>query len=167
MVLEAQKRLDEAVPEYETALTLNRSFAAAYAHMGYIKLSIGSPAEAIPPLEQAIRPRDSDLGSWYEGIERAHLLQGHIDEALVWAEKARAYNPAKASLRALLAAGYALKGESERGAAELAEARRLSSDDRYSSISRLKTVASLRPKALALSEPTYLAGLRKAGMPEE
>jgi len=169
MVLEAQKRLDEAAREYDTALTLNRNFAAAYAHMGYIKRSIGSPAEAIPPLEQAIRisPRDAELGTWYEVIGRAHLMQGHIDEAVVWAEKARAYNPARPSLRALLAAGYALKGESERAAAELAEARRLSSDDRYSSISRLKTVVSFRPKALALYEPTYLAGLRKAGMPEE
>jgi TolB-like protein/DNA-binding winged helix-turn-helix (wHTH) protein/Flp pilus assembly protein TadD len=169
MVLEAQKRLDEAVPEYETAITLNRNFAAAYAHMGYINRSNGSPAEAIPPLEQAIRisPRDAELATWYEVIGRAHLMQGHIDEALVWAEKARAYNPERPSLRALLAAGYALNGESERGAAELAEARRLSSDDRYSSISRLKTIVSFRPKALALYEPTYLAGLRKAGMPEE
>ena len=168
MVLEAQKRLDEAAREYETTLTLDRNLAAAYAHMGYIKRSIGSPEEAIPPLEQAIRvsPRDPDIGTWYEVIGRADLMQGHIDEAVVWAEMARADNPARPSLRALLASVYALKGESERAAAELAEARRLSSDDRYSSISRLKTVVSFRPKALALYEPTYFAGLRKAGMPE-
>ena len=41
---------------------------------------------------------------------------------------------------ACLASAYALKGETERAAAELAEARRLSGDDRYSSIARLKAV---------------------------
>ena len=51
---------------------------------------------------------------------------------------------------------------------ELAEARRLSSDNRYSSISRLKVGLSLGvPKVRALFETTLFAGLRKAGMPEE
>jgi tetratricopeptide (TPR) repeat protein len=169
MVLEAQKRLEEAFREDETAVTLNANHASAYAHMGYIKRSMGSPEEAIPLLEQAIRisPRDPDIGTWYEVIGQAHLLQSRIDAAVVWAEKARADNPARPSLHALLACAYALNGESERAAAELAEARRLSSDDRYSSISRFKSVASFRPKTLALYEPTYFAGLRKAGMPEE
>jgi hypothetical protein len=61
----------------------------------------------------------------------------------------------------------------ERAAASLAEARRLSSDDRYSSIARLSTVGYSGagywgvPKVRALFEATYFAGLRKAGMPEE
>jgi adenylate cyclase len=169
MVLEAQKRLEEGAREYETAVTLNRNDASAYAHMGYIKRSMGSPEEAIPLLEQAIRisPRDPDVGTWYEVMGQAYLLQSRIDAAVVWAEKARADNPARPSLRALLASAYALNDESERAATELAEARRLSTDDRYSSIYRLKTLSSWRPKTLALCEPTYLAGLRKAGMPEE
>jgi hypothetical protein len=41
---------------------------------------------------------------------------------------------------AQLAPAYALKGESERAAAELAIARRLTRDDRYSSIARLQAV---------------------------
>jgi CoA-transferase family III len=53
-------------------------------------------------------------------------------------------------------------------AAELAEARRLSADDRYSSIARLKAVGYFGiSKIRALFEATYFAGLRKAGMPEE
>jgi len=50
---------------------------------------------------------------------------------------------------------------------ELAEARRLSPDDRYSSLARLRTVYYGSPKHNALREATYFAGLRKAGMPEE
>jgi hypothetical protein len=52
--------------------------------------------------------------------------------------------------------------------AELAEARRLSRDDRLSSIGRVKAISYYRgPKMRALIEATYFAGLRKAGVPEE
>ena len=46
--------------------------------------------------------------------------------------------------------------------------RKLSGDDRYSSIARLKAPRYWGvPKIDALYEATYFAGLRKAGMPEE
>jgi predicted Zn-dependent protease len=98
-----------------------------------------------------------------------HLLQSRTDEAIVWFEKARSAMPAVPFVRARLAAAYAIRGEPERAAGELAEARRLSGDDRYSSIARLKAVVGYWgvSKILALYEATYLAGLRKAGMPEE
>ena len=51
---------------------------------------------------------------------------------------------------------------------ELAEARRLSVDGRYSSVTRLKAVGYFGvPKVRALFEGTFFAGLRLAGMPEE
>ena len=97
-----------------------------------------------------------------------HLLQSRTDEAIVWLEKARSANPGLPFAHAYLASAYGLKGETERAAAELAEARRLSSDDRYSSIARLKAGRYFGvPKIRALFETTYFAGLRKAGMPEE
>ncbi len=78
------------------------------------------------------------------------------------------------NLHICLAAAYALKGETERAAAELVQAKSLVSDDRFSSVARLKTSGSFRvsecfraPKIRALVETTYIAGLRKAGMPEE
>jgi predicted Zn-dependent protease len=98
-----------------------------------------------------------------------HLLQSHTDEAIAWLEKARAAVPGIPVFHSTLASAYALNGETERAAAELAEARRLASDDRYSSIARWRAVglASAWPKIRALSDATFLAGLRKAGMPEE
>ena len=69
-----------------------------------------------------------------------------------------------------LAAAYALRGETERATAELAEARRLSGGDAFSSIAHLKAFPGPWlgvPKTRALFETTYFAGLRKAGMPEE
>ena len=65
-----------------------------------------------------------------------------------------------------VAAAYALAGDTDRAAAELAEARRFG-DDRYSSISRFKRAVAYGDKTQALAETTFFAGLRKAGMPEE
>jgi hypothetical protein len=75
--------------------------------------------------------------------------------------------PAHSIFRVSLAAARALRGDGARAAAELAEARKLSPDDRYSSLARLRTVYRGVPKHNALREATYFAGLRKAGMPEE
>ena len=170
MVLRAQNRFNEAIRAYDAVLTLNRNFVPAYANIAYAKLSAGSTEGAIPLLEEAIRlsPRNSDVGSWYRAIGRAHLMEARIDQAAFWLEKVRSANPGQGPhLHAWLASAYALEGESERAAAELAEARRLGSDDRYSSISRLRAAFTGEPKAQALLEATYFAGLRKAGMPEE
>ena len=107
------------------------------------------------------------LGVWYSQIGLVHLLQSRTD-AIVWLEKARSANPERPDIHGNLAAAYALKGKSKRAAAELAEARGLNADDRYTSIARLKAVAYFGvPKIRALLEAIYFAGLRKAGMPEE
>jgi len=168
-VLRAYGRPDEAIPEYETAIALNRNWVVAHAALGACKLSTGSIKEAIPLIERAIRlsPRDPYIGNWYWHIGKAHLVQSHIDEAILWLEKARCANSGLSFVHAYLASAYALKAETERAAAELADARRLSRGDRYSNIARLKAVGHFGvPKIRALYEATYFAGLRKAGMPE-
>ena len=68
----------------------------------------------------------------------------------------------------LLASAYALNGETERAAAEVAEARRLRGEGSYPSIARIRAAGYWGvPKIRALHEATYFAGLRKAGVPEE
>ena len=169
-VLRAQSRFEEAIPEYEIVIAFNRNWVAAYAQLGQCKLYTGSIEETIPLVEQAIRlsPRDPRLGIWYLQIGRTHLLRSCIDKAIIWLERARNATPAYSGIRAWLASAYALKGEAERAAAELAEARRVSSDDRYSSLARLKSAGYFpASKIRALFENTYFAGLRLAGMPEE
>jgi hypothetical protein len=142
---------------------------AAYFHIGLCNLLSGSIGETIPLVEQAIRlsPGDPDIGFWYSAIGRAHFIKGRTQEGVFLLEKARDANAAQSWVRAWLASAYALNGETERSATELAEARRLSSDDRYSSIARLKALPHQARNAQALLETTYYAGLRKAGMPEE
>jgi len=173
-LLRAQQRWEEAIPEYEAALALDRNLAGALTNLAQCKLYAGSIEEVIPLAEQAIRlsPRDPGICHCYYWIGTVHLLQSRIDEAIVWLEKARSAVPAQPFYHSRLAAAYALRGEIERAAAELAEARRLEAGGLFSSISRLKAFPGAGawrgvPRIRALYEATYFAGLRKAGMPEE
>jgi len=166
-VLRAQGRLEDAIPEYEAVIAFNRNWMHAISALGQCKLFTGSMEEAILIQEQAIRlsPRDPLVGAFYQRIGQALLLQSRTDEAIPWLEKARGAYPGHPGMHAWLASAYALKGDTERAVAELAEARRLISDDRFSSIARLKAVQPT--VGHALFEATFFAGLRLAGMPEE
>jgi adenylate cyclase len=169
-VLRSQDRSQEAIPEYETVLALDRNWVNAFSALGQCKFFAGSIEETPPLVEQAIRlsPRDPLIGNWYWAIGRVHLLQSRTDEAIFWLERARSANFGLPVAHAYLSSAYALKDETKLAAAELTEARRLSSDDRYSSIARLKAAQSWGvPKVRALFETTYFAGLHKAGVPEE
>jgi adenylate cyclase len=168
-VLRAQRRFAGAIPEYETLLASDRNSVTILSALAQCKLFTGAIEESLSLVEKAIRlsPRDPGLGFFYQRIGMVHLFQSRTDEAVVWLEKACSANPAHPPSRAALASAYALKGESERAAAELAAARRLTGDDRYSSIARLRTVGWGVPKMRALVEATYFTGLREAGMPEE
>ena len=172
-VLRAQGRSEEAIPEYETVLASNPNDAHALHVLADCKLLTGSIEEVIPLEEQAIRlsPCDPLIGWLYLRIGHAHLLQSRIGEAIRWLERGRRAIPKLPFVHLLLASACALKGETERAAVELAEARRLHGGDRYLSIGHVRDFRGgywgAAPKTRALFNATYLAGLRKAGMPEE
>jgi len=131
---------------------------------------VGPVDEAVPLLEQAIRlsPRQPNIATWYFWVGEAHLLQSHIDDAILWFEKARTANEALPYVHGYLAAAYALKGETDRATAELAEARRLAGEGSWSSIARLRANTRYEtPAILALAEAIFYEGMRKAGVPEE
>ena len=167
-MLRAQGRPEEAIPKYEAVIASNPNWAAVISHLGWCKFWTGSNEEAIALQERAIRlsPRDPYIGIWYFRVGFGHLLQSRLDQAIVWFERARAANRGLPRVHGCLASAYALKGWTERAAAELAEARRLS-DGRYSSIARLKTATGYWgvPEIQSRFGSTYFAGLRRAGMP--
>jgi tetratricopeptide (TPR) repeat protein len=77
-VLRLQKRWDEAIPEYETAVALDRNSVGALINLGWCKLYAGSIEEVTPLAEQAMRlsPRDSLFwvcGWQSEGCARRHI----------------------------------------------------------------------------------------------
>jgi len=123
--------------------------------------------------EQAIRlsPHDPRIGHFYRDIGFVHLLQSRLGEAILWLERARSAIPELPWTHLLLASAYGLRGETERAATELAEARGLQGGDRHSSIARIKAFSGgyggMTPEIRTLLDATYIAGLRKAGVPEE
>jgi len=168
-VLRAQQRFREALHEYETVVSLNRNWVHAIAALGYCKFVTGSIGDAIPAQERAIRlsPRDPQIWLYYFWTGQVHLLQSRVEDAILWFERAHTANPNQVFPHAYLAAAYGLTGETGRATAELAQARSLASDDRYSSISRLRVLGPFGgPKVRALFEATYFVGLRNAGVPE-
>jgi adenylate cyclase len=76
IVLRAQRRCAEAIPEYETALALDRNSVGASAAIGRCRIYAGPIEEAVPLEEQAIRlsPRDPGIAQWYFRIREAYLL---------------------------------------------------------------------------------------------
>ena len=167
----AQRRCEDAIPEYEMVLAVNRNAVGALAGLGRCKfLTGGSGEEAIQLTEQAIRlsPRDPLIANRYFSIGLVHLFLSRVDEAIPWLEKARRADPRIAPPHYFLASAYGLKGELDRAKAELAEAQKLIGTDRYSTIASSKANGDLNTPAVRdRFEGVFLAGLRKAGMPEE
>ena len=167
-VLRAQSRCDEAIPEYETAIALDPSRVPAYAHVGWCKFLTGSVDEALPYFERVIRlsPSGPGIAPWYGRMGVMQLLGSHIDEAVLSLERAKSENARLPFVHAYLAAAYALKGQTERAHAELAEAQRLS--NAYASLVNVeKSTWFDNAKIRALAEATYFPALRKAGLSEE
>jgi len=124
-------------------------------------------------LEKAIRlsPRDPYLYLWYARLGTVHLFEGHLDEAILWLEKARRANPPFPPPHALLAAAYGLKADLTRAAAELGETReglKRRNDDRFGTIAKVRENSEWNtPPLHDRFEQYFITGLRKAGMPEE
>jgi TolB-like protein/class 3 adenylate cyclase len=174
-LLRAQGRFAEAIPEYEAVIASDRNQAVVYAILGWCKFAAGLADDEVVQLgEQAIRlnPRHPSVAVAYNLIAAVRLYQSHPDpdEAIVWGEKAVHINPKHPWGHFNLAVAYGLKGEINRAAGELAEAQKLS--DRFSSISRFRASAAVSselntPANRDRFEAIVVAGLRKAGMPEE
>ena len=169
-LLRVQRHYGAAIPEYETAIAFDRNWIGALGPLSECKLFAGAIEEVIPLVQRAIRssPCDPHIALWFFRMGVAHLLQSRIDDAIVWLEKARGANAELPYVHSHLASAYALRGETANSGIELAEARRLSHDNRYASFANLNAAQHWGvPKTRALYERTYFAGLRKAGMPEE
>jgi TolB-like protein/DNA-binding winged helix-turn-helix (wHTH) protein/Tfp pilus assembly protein PilF len=169
-LLYAQRRCDEAIPEFETAITFNPNSAWAIALLGCCKFWVGSIDEAIPLLERAVRlsPRDPQIGYLTVRLGLLHLLQSNTDEAIVWLKKARSTAPALPFVHLFLASAYGLKGETERAGVELMEVSRLHGPGHVTSVAELR--ANLHhgpPNVATLFETILFTGLRKAGLADD
>ena len=166
-ILLAHGRNEEAVAEFERALTLDASFADADVGLGFDYMRLGEFDKSFEYFDKAIRasPHDPWLAHFYGGKAFANFGLKNYDQSIEWARRAIAINPNIANMHLNLVAALAL---TEHGA----EARE--------ALQRYLALPSSGPKTIAackahiefqhwlpagVSERMY-DGLRKAGMPE-
>ena len=163
-----QNRLDESRIEFETVIALVPNYAPAFCQLGMTLICLGQPEAAIPELEKGIRlgPYDTASPSAYSMLSLAHLLLGHVEQAIEFARQARARNPRLYFTHMLLAAALGFKGDLEDARAALAEGIRIRPE--FNSLARLHAYATWgNARFRALRENTFDLGLRRAGMPDE
>jgi adenylate cyclase len=168
-VLRAERRFDEAITEFERALTLDPSRTEVFGFLGAAYVEMGQYEKAIEFLDKSIllSPRDRDLFSWYFAKSYAYFSLQQDDQAIEWARQSIAVNPNFSSSRAVLAAALALTGHE---AEARDEEQRRNAVSPFKSIKAAKAVLTPPPSAdlrVRAAFDRIIEGLRKAGMPEE
>ncbi len=172
-ILYIQGRLDEAIVEDERALALDPTTMNAYENMGNAYARLGQYEKSLELYDKAIRlsPHDISVGSWYTGKASANFGLKRYDQAIEWARRAIAINPADFLAHGHLITALALTGHE-------AEA--------HEALQHYLVLGPIGPRTIAAhlalkaqytnphSDPRVLdhwdritESLRKAGMPEE
>jgi TolB-like protein len=166
-VLGLSNRFDAALATYDSAIALDRNHAAAYVGRARNLVGIGRAAEALAPVEKAIRlsPRDPELYVWYFVLCHANTHLARDAQAIDWCLKSIATGKTFWFAYVDLASAYAWSGQNAEAAAAVAELLKLRPG---------YTVQKLAEEGLAFSDnPTFrkeyqrlVEGARKAGLPE-
>ena len=132
-------------------------------------ICLGKPEIAIPEIEKGIRLDPCDTASpigAYSILSLAHLLLGHVEQAIELSRTARARNPRLYFPHMLLAAALALKGELAEAKSALAGGIRLRPE--FNSLARLRAYTTWGNAQFGvLRESTLDLGLRRAGLPDQ
>lgn len=110
------RRHEQAIESLQRAITLNRSYADAYALLGGIYTYVGAPDRSIPLLRTALRLDPQGGYLYFMLLGRAYLFQDDTEQALINLREAAARNAADVETRIYLAAAFAAAGDI--GAAE-------------------------------------------------
>ncbi len=121
-MLKALNQPEDSLREQFRALELNPSFAPAYAQIASVLMAGPHPADAPPYLQYALRlsPKDPVMGIWTLIGGTMEIELGHDDEALRWLLRSRELIPNSPNVYRVLAAAYALKGDTEHAAENVA-----------------------------------------------
>jgi TolB-like protein len=162
------RRAAEGIAECEHALALDRNLANARNLIGIGKIFIGRAEETEAHVAEALRlsPRDSVAYTWMSNAGNAKLHLGGYEQAVAWFRRAIEANRNSTAPYFNLAAALAQLGQLDE--ARSAVKAGLALNPAYS-ISRARAAWTARsddPTFLAGAE-RILAGMRKAGVPEE
>jgi adenylate cyclase len=121
------RRSDRAITEFQEAIKLNPSFAAADVLVGQMYLYSGSPQEAIELAQKGIRlsPSDPRLFMWLPALAGAHYRLGHYDKAIEPGRRSWTLNRNWPSGLRYVVAALAQLGRIEEARAALADLKKL------------------------------------------
>jgi DNA-binding winged helix-turn-helix (wHTH) protein/tetratricopeptide (TPR) repeat protein len=166
----AQCQILRAMRQFEAAIKacseLAQSFPEyVYPHkeMGYDKLMMGQPDEALAEFLEADRlAPDSQLRwSWQQGIGLVYLMQGQDQKAIEWLTRAALEAPNAGHPVAYLASAFALVGREQEAREALAHYLKLWPNTTLKSFGPTIGTAAFNSKMQRVLE-----GLRLAGLPE-
>jgi adenylate cyclase len=125
-----RRQFQDAIAEFQNALTLNPNFAFAHTHLGYALAYPGRTEEALVEFDTAERlsPRDIQAGTNNVGRAVACFIGGRYRDGIGFARKAIRENPNYVAAHRLLVANSALVGEVEEARAALQTLKRLVPD---------------------------------------
>jgi tetratricopeptide (TPR) repeat protein len=152
-------RSERSISEFEDAIRLNPSFAAAHAVLGHMLTYAGRPDETIPLVEKGIRlsPNDPRLFIWLPALASAHYQLRHYEQAVDAGRRAWTLNRNLPVGLRYVVAGLAQLGRIDEARAALADLKQL--DSSLASVESLLRRIFTNPAAV----DHILDGLRKAG----
>jgi TolB-like protein/Tfp pilus assembly protein PilF len=152
-------RTERSAAEFEEAIKLNPSFAAAHAVRGVVFTFLGKPGVGVESIEKGIQlsPRDPRLFIWLSGLAAAHYQLRDYSQAVEIARRSWALNRNYITGLTYVVAGLAQLGNVEEARTALAELREL--DPKFAAART--TLQRLYKDQAGIDH--LLAGLRKAG----
>jgi TolB-like protein/class 3 adenylate cyclase/Tfp pilus assembly protein PilF len=169
MLRRVQNRLDEAVVEFKTTISLDRNHARSFFRLGQTLMFLGRPEEGTPHLEKAIRlnPRDPNIARPFGILGQAYFVLGRVDQGLEFLRHAVAANHRMWWLHLALAGALGFKGDLDGAKSALAESLKLKPEVNSLAQWHAHMPWVTDPRFMRLTEPTLYLGLRHAGFPDE
>ena len=148
---------DKAVAKGEQAVALNPNSAYAHMILGHTLRFAGRWEEAIPEYKKAIRLNPIPPTNYLFGLGLAYCWTGQYEEAIKWCEKAVRKDPDSFLSRLMMTVVYSRSGREKDARTEAAEVLRI--NPKFS-------VEKFEKAATGKDKETFIAALRKAGLPE-
>jgi DNA-binding winged helix-turn-helix (wHTH) protein/Flp pilus assembly protein TadD len=161
--LRAMRQFEAAIKTCSETAQGFPNYAFLHKEIGYDKLMMGQPDEALAEFREADRlePNSPLRWSWRQGIGLVYLMQGQDQKAVEWLARAALEAPNAGYPAAYLASAYALVGREPEAREALAHYLKLWPN------TTLKTFnPSIGTAAFNSNMQRVLEGLRLAGLPE-
>jgi TolB-like protein/class 3 adenylate cyclase len=165
-ILGLSNRFDAALATYDRAIALDHNHTAAYVGRARNLIAIGWAAEALAPVEKAIRlsPRDPELYVWYFVLCHANTHLARDAQAIDWCLKSIATGKTFWGAWTDLASAYAWRGQNAEAAAAVAELLKLRPGYTVQTLVQEGSGTSDNP-AFRKEFQRIVEGARKAGLP--